>query len=69
MAEGQVFVALLRGVNVGGRARVPMGELRLLFEALGHTDVVTYIQSGNIVFQAAGGREPAGERIPGPGVR
>jgi len=43
------FVALLRGVNVGGRS-VPMGELRELFRGLGHADVTTYIQSGNVLF-------------------
>jgi uncharacterized protein (DUF1697 family) len=46
-------VALLRAVNVGGRNKVPMGQLRALFEELGHTDVTTYIQSGNVVFTAS----------------
>ncbi len=45
------FVALLRGVNVGGRS-VPMRELRELFRGLGHTDVATYIQSGNVLFDS-----------------
>jgi uncharacterized protein (DUF1697 family) len=43
-------VALLRGINVGGRNRVAMPELRALMAGLGHTDVATYIQSGNAVF-------------------
>jgi uncharacterized protein (DUF1697 family) len=43
-------VALLRGVNVGGRSRLPMADLRRIVSALGHTDVATYIQSGNVVF-------------------
>jgi len=43
-----VYVSLLRAVNVGGR-KVPMAELRALFEELGHDDVVTYVQSGNVV--------------------
>jgi len=43
-------VALLRGINVGGHNRVPMPELRTLMTELGHTDVATYIQSGNAVF-------------------
>jgi uncharacterized protein (DUF1697 family) len=47
------YVALLRGVNVGGKGQVPMAELRKMFEALGHTDVATYIQSGNVVFTSA----------------
>lgn len=45
-------VAFLRAVNVGGRNRVPMKELRELFESLGLTDVRTYVQSGNVVFTA-----------------
>src|SRR4051812_48791927 len=45
-------VALLRGVNVGGKNKVPMAALRALFESLGHTNVVTLIQSGNVVFDA-----------------
>ena len=47
------YVALLRGVNVGGKNKLPMAELRAVCEALGHTDVSTYIQSGNVVFTAA----------------
>ena len=43
-------VALLRAVNVGGKNKVPMAELRDLFESLGHTNVSTFIQSGNVVF-------------------
>jgi uncharacterized protein (DUF1697 family) len=43
------FVALLRSVNVGGR-KVNMKELAALFTELGYADVVTYIQSGNVVF-------------------
>ena len=43
-------VALLRGINVGGGGKVPMAELRELLASLGHTDVKTYIQTGNIVF-------------------
>jgi uncharacterized protein (DUF1697 family) len=48
-----VYVALLRGVNVGGSGRVPMKELRELFELLGFEDVRTLIQSGNVIFRAA----------------
>lgn len=43
-------VALLRGINVGGRNRVAMADLRALVTSLAHTDVATYIQSGNVVF-------------------
>jgi uncharacterized protein (DUF1697 family) len=47
------WVALLRGVNVGGGNKVRMAELRATFEELGHTDVATYVNSGNVVFSAA----------------
>ncbi|MFN2478103.1 MAG: DUF1697 domain-containing protein [Pseudonocardiaceae bacterium] len=43
-------VALLRGINVGGRNRVAMTDLRGVVASLAHTDVATYIQSGNVVF-------------------
>lgn len=44
------YVALLRGINVGGHNRVPMGDLRALLEGLGYDDVRTLLQSGNAVF-------------------
>jgi uncharacterized protein (DUF1697 family) len=47
------YVALLRGINVGGHNRVAMSELREVVRSLGHTDVATYIQSGNVVFTSA----------------
>jgi uncharacterized protein (DUF1697 family) len=43
-------VALLRGINVGGHNKVAMAELREVVSSLGHGDVATYIQSGNVVF-------------------
>jgi uncharacterized protein (DUF1697 family) len=43
-------IALLRGINIGPRQRVSMPELRALMEELGHTDVETLVQSGNVVF-------------------
>lgn len=46
-------VALFRGINVGGHNRVPMAELREVFTALGHTDVTSIIQSGNVCFTSA----------------
>jgi len=46
------YVALLRGINVGGRNKVPMADLRASFEGAGHADVRTYIQSGNVLFTA-----------------
>jgi uncharacterized protein (DUF1697 family) len=46
------YVALLRGINVGGRAKVAMDDLRKVFVGLGHTEAKTYIQSGNVIFRA-----------------
>ncbi len=46
------YLALLRGVNVGGANKLPMNELRDLFVAAGCRDVRTYIQSGNVIFTA-----------------
>ena len=48
-------MALLRGINVGGKNIVKMDVLRSCFERLGFWDVGTYIQSGNLVFMAEGG--------------
>lgn len=50
-------VALFRGINVGGHNRLPMAELRATFESLGHTDVSSIIQSGNVCFSSD--EEPA----------
>jgi uncharacterized protein (DUF1697 family) len=47
------YLALLRGINVGGRAKVAMSDLRELAAALGHAEVATYIQSGNLLFTSA----------------
>lgn len=46
------YVALLRGINVGGRNKVAMADLRDVFGAGGHTSVSTYIQSGNVLFSS-----------------
>jgi uncharacterized protein (DUF1697 family) len=46
------YVALLRGVNVGKGARVPMATLKNLLEALGLGDVATYLNSGNAIFSS-----------------
>jgi uncharacterized protein (DUF1697 family) len=48
-------VGLLRGVNLGPTRRLKMAELRTAVESLGHTDVATYLQSGNVVFTPASG--------------
>jgi uncharacterized protein (DUF1697 family) len=52
MAAGVQYLALLRGINVGGKNLVRMAELRAAFEAMGLADVATYIQSGNVLFGA-----------------
>lgn len=46
------YVALLRGINVGGRNKISMADLRKVVASLGHADVQTYIQSGNVLFTA-----------------
>jgi uncharacterized protein (DUF1697 family) len=46
-----IWIALLRGINVGGRNSVPMRDLRAIFEEIGGESVSTYIQSGNVVFR------------------
>jgi uncharacterized protein (DUF1697 family) len=47
-----IYVALLRGINLGGHKIVKMDQLRKAFGELGFEDVKTYIQSGNVVFKA-----------------
>ncbi len=53
------YICLLRGINVGGKNPLTMVRLKGLFELLKLTEVVTYIQSGNIVFAAPANRSPA----------
>jgi uncharacterized protein (DUF1697 family) len=43
-------LALLRGINVGGQRKLPMSDLKDIVASLGHADIATYIQSGNVVF-------------------
>lgn len=50
-----MYIALLRGINVGKAKRVPMADLRSVLGDLGHTDVATLLNSGNAVFRAARG--------------
>ena len=54
-------IALLRGINVGGKNRLPMADLKALFEGAGCTAVRSYIQSGNVVFEAT---DDLAARIP-----
>lgn len=46
-----IYIALLRGINVGGNAKVEMKKLKVTFENLGFTKVKTYINSGNVIFE------------------
>ena len=46
------YVVLMRGINVGGKNKIPMAELKLRLEELGFADVATYIQSGNVVLRS-----------------
>lgn len=48
----ETYVALLRGINVGGRNKLPMKDLTDRFAEAGGDDIRTYIQSGNVIFQA-----------------
>lgn len=48
-----VFVALLRGINVGGKNKVDMKQLKETFESAGMTGVRTYINSGNVIFSSS----------------
>jgi uncharacterized protein (DUF1697 family) len=52
MAVGVQYLALLRGINVGGKNLVKMADLRAAFEELELAEVATYIQSGNVLFRA-----------------
>jgi uncharacterized protein (DUF1697 family) len=58
-----IYVALLRGINVGGKNLIKMPTLKACFEAGGFDDVVTYIQSGNVLFRAPGSGSALARRI------
>lgn len=46
------YIALLRGINVGGKNKISMPELKKMFENSGYQDVTTYINSGNVIFSS-----------------
>lgn len=48
------LISILRGINVSGKNKIPMVELKALFEGLKFKNVTTYIQSGNVIFSASG---------------
>lgn len=47
-----IYIALLRGINVGGHKVIKMEDLKIMFESIGLKRVKTYIQSGNVVFES-----------------
>ena len=61
MTRGNVHVAFLRGINVGGKNMLPMQDLVAMFTKAGCSEVRSYIQSGNVVFQ---GGQALAKRIP-----
>lgn len=54
----KTHLALLRGINVGGKRKILMADLRKLMENLGYSNPVTYIQSGNVLFTVAKTKTP-----------
>jgi uncharacterized protein (DUF1697 family) len=52
MPPVETWAVLLRGINVGGKAVIPMADLRDLFASMGYTEPQTYIQSGNVIVGA-----------------
>jgi len=49
----KTYIALFRGINVGGKNLLPMNELFVLLEDIGTLNIKTYIQSGNVIFLSA----------------
>ena len=58
------YVALLRGINVGGKRKVKMERLKGLFGSLGYTNVTTYLNSGNVLFESSAKQETLEKEIP-----
>jgi uncharacterized protein (DUF1697 family) len=56
------YIALLRGINVGGNTKVSMAELKEMFEGVGFANVKTYINSGNVAFDVESMQKPAREQ-------
>lgn len=65
----QIFIALYRGINVVGRNSVKMQALRAMHEGLGHRQVQTYIQSGNVIFVAKGKATTVANQIAAEFIR
>ncbi|HWT27454.1 MAG TPA: DUF1697 domain-containing protein, partial [Mobilitalea sp.] len=58
-----IYIALLRGINVGGKNMIKMAELKRVLEALGLIDVQTYIQSGNLLFRSEEDEKSLSEKL------
>lgn len=58
-----VYIALLRGINVGGKNVIKMADLKRTFESIGVSDVKTYIQSGNVLFKSNESEEALCKKI------
>jgi len=54
--EAMIYISLLRGINVSGQKKIKMADLKSLYVAHGFDKVVTYIQSGNVIFESKGRR-------------
>lgn len=52
----KTYISLLRGINVSGQKKIKMADLKLLYESLGLKNIVSYIQSGNVIFQSKSGK-------------
>lgn len=57
------YIAILRGINVGGHKKILMADLKLLLTQLGLMNITTYIQSGNVIFEATETKEILEEKI------
>ncbi len=57
------YIALLRGINISGKNKIPMAELKKEFEKLGFQDVKTYLNSGNVVFSSKDDTDSLTNRI------
>ncbi|MGD8192147.1 DUF1697 domain-containing protein [Brevibacillus ginsengisoli] len=58
-----IYIALLRGINVGGKNKIKMADLKRMFEEMGLSRVQTYIQSGNVLFESNEGEEALSKRL------
>jgi uncharacterized protein (DUF1697 family) len=59
----KTYLVLLRGINVGGKNKIPMSELKQVLEGLGFENVITYIQSGNVILRSDLEQKAVGKKI------